>query len=380
MNIVLAPDSFKGSLTANEVAETMKRAILDLDQNHTVITKPMADGGEGTLDAVLSSIHGEKITVTCTGPLGEQIETSYAIIDSNQAVIELASIAGLVQVPLNQRNPDHTTTFGLGEVIKDALNRNCSSIIIGLGGSATNDGGLGMLIALGMKAWNEEGVLLKGFGKDLFQLSKISLKELDPRLQKVELIVASDVDNPLFGEKGASFVFGPQKGATPTQVARYDQAMKRYGGLIEKELRRELTNIPGTGAAGGLGFALLALNAKLTSGAKLLANQIALQDDIQKADLVITGEGKSDEQTLYGKAPGYVASLAFKYRVPVVLLSGSLDGDLDVLRRSFSGCFSIINKPTTLNESMNQAKHLLYEQTRLLINFISEIHQNKVEI
>eukprot|EP00130_Batrachochytrium_dendrobatidis_P008646 XP_006683521.1 hypothetical protein BATDEDRAFT_15179 [Batrachochytrium dendrobatidis JAM81] len=326
MKIILAPDSFKGSLTANQAAEIMKRAILDVDGNNTVINKPMADGGEGTLEAILSSTGGENITVSCTGALGGEIRTKYAILESKQAVIELASIAGLVQVPASKRNPDYTTTFGLGEVIRDALDKGCTSIIIGLGGSATNDGGLGMLIALGMKAWDERGNLLSGFGKDLNQVRKVSFKEIDPRLQEVKLTVASDVDNPLCGSRGASIVFGPQKGASQTQVFQYDKALDYYGSLIEKEMNRMLKNVPGAGAAGGVGFALLALNAELVSGAELLANTMHLEDYIQKADLVITGEGRSDEQTLYGKAPGFVASLAVKHDVPVVLLSGSLDG------------------------------------------------------
>lgn len=370
MKIVLAPDSFKGSLTAIEAAETMRRAILDVNGDYTVINKPMADGGEGTLDAILSSsTNGEKVTVSCTGPLGENIETTYAILKSKQAVIELASIAGLEQVPINKRNPDNTTTSGLGEVIRDAMDKGCTQIIIGLGGSATNDGGLGMLIALGMKAWDERGNQLDGFGTDLRQVRKVSFKELDSRLQKVDLKVASDVDNPLCGRRGASFVFGPQKGASQTQVSQYDLAMERYGSLIEKQINRELKNIPGAGAAGGLGFALLALNAELVSGAELLANTLQLERYIQNADLVITGEGKSDEQTLYGKAPGYVASLAVKHDVPVVLLSGSLDGNLDKLRSEFSGCFSIINKPMALDKCINQAESLLYEQTKQIIHF-----------
>jgi len=381
MKIVLAPDSFKGSLTANEAAQTMKEAISDVSGTpHTVIQKPMADGGEGTLDAILSSVSGEKVKVSCTGPLGENIDSTYAILNSNQAVIELASIAGLVQVPLSKRNPDYSTTFGLGEVMQDALDKGCTSILIGLGGSATNDGGLGMLIALGMKAWDESGNLLGGYGKDLHQVRKVSFKEFEPRLQKVEIKVASDVDNPLCGSRGASFVFGPQKGATETQTHEYDRAMSHYCGLIEKELNKTLNEIPGAGAAGGAGFALLALDGELISGAKLLANTMNLEADIQDADLVITGEGKSDEQTLYGKAPGHVASLAMKYDVPVVLLSGSLDGDFNKLRRKFSGCFSIISKPMSLEECIEQAEYLLYEQTKQIIHFIPSKFEKLINI
>ncbi|WP_068672229.1 glycerate kinase [Oceanobacillus sp. Castelsardo] len=371
MKIILAPDSFKGSLTALEVAKTMEKAILEINNNHKVVMKPMADGGEGTMEAMLVSGKGRKVPVRCTGPLGEKIETSYAILDSSKAVIEMAMTSGLVQVPENMRNPDFTTTYGLGEVIRDALDKGCTSILIGIGGSATNDGGLGMLLALGMKAWNEKGVLVEGFGKDLREVSKVTFKDLDPRLQKVELKVACDVDNPLCGSTGASKVFGPQKGATEEQIQQFDKSLENYGSLIEKEINRPLKDVPGSGAAGGVGFALLAIGADILSGAELLAKVIGLEEVMEGADLVITGEGQSDVQTLYGKAPGYVASLANKYGVPTVLLSGALIGNFDVLRERFSGCFSIVNKPLSLKESMEQAKPLLHEQTKQIVHFVS---------
>ncbi|RLL46462.1 glycerate kinase [Oceanobacillus piezotolerans] len=374
MNIILAPDSFKGSLTALEAAETMREAILDVNESHHVIMKPMADGGEGTLDVMLASAEGKRVTVSCTGPLGEKIQTSYGILESKQAVIELASIAGLTQVPISKRDPDHTTTLGVGEVIRDAINRNCTSIVIGLGGSATNDGGLGMLIALGMKAWDEKGNLLTGFGKDLQQVRKLSFKEMDPRLHGIDIKVASDVDNPLCGSRGASYVFGPQKGASPTQVSQYDKALSHYAHLIETTVNKSWRGVPGSGAAGGVGFALLAIGADLVSGANLLASTLLLEEDIKQADLVITGEGQSDVQTLYGKAPGHVAFLANKYDIPVVLISGSLGGELDRLRERFSGCFSIINKPITLGECISQAKTLLYEQTKQIIHFAESLY------
>lgn len=375
MKIILAPDSFKGSLTALEVAKTMKKAIWEINNNDEVVMKPMADGGEGTIEAMLVSGNGKKVPVSCTGPLGERIETSYAILDSNKAVIELAMISGLVQVPESKRNPDFTTTYGLGEVIRDALDKGCTSILIGLGGSATNDGGLGMLLALGMKAWNEKGVIVEGFGKDLLQVSKVSFEDLDPRLKKVELKVACDVDNPLCGNLGASAVFGPQKGATEEQIQQFDESLEQYGGLIEKEIGKSFKDVPGSGAAGGVGFALLAIGADILSGAELLAKAIGLEEVIEGADLVITGEGQSDEQTLFGKAPGYVASLANKHGVPTVLLSGALVGNLGALRERFSGCFSIVNKPLSLRECMEQPKPLLHEQTKQIVHFASSFKE-----
>ena len=373
MKIVLAPDSFKGSLTATEAAETMKRAILDVDKGHSVLMKPMADGGEGTLEVMLTSKKGKKVSINFTGASGDKIQTAYVILDSNIAVIELAAIAGLVQVPMEKRNPDNTTTFGIGEVILDALDKGCSSFIIGLGGSATNDGGLGMLRALGMKAWDDKNKLLEGFGKDVQQVSRVSFKGLDPRIQEVEIKVACDVDNPLTGRRGASAVFGPQKGAKADQITTYDNALNHYGNLVEAEINKSIIDVAGAGAAGGAGFALLAIGAELVSGAKLLADAMKLEEDIKQADLVITGEGQSDEQTLYGKAPGYVAHLAKQHGVPAVLLSGSLSGNLDNLNEEFSACFSIINKPLSLEQSIEQAESLLYGQTKQVIHLIDRI-------
>ncbi|MGM8366749.1 glycerate kinase [Virgibacillus sp. W0181] len=376
MNIILAPDSYKGSLTAIEVAETMKRAIVNVNHTYKVFIKPMADGGEGTIEAMLASRKGKKISVSCTGPLGDAIQTSYAIFNSDLAVIELASIAGLIQVPKTKRNPDLTTTFGLGEVILDGINKGCTSFIIGLGGSATNDGGLGMLIALGMEAWDENGNKLYGFGSDLHKINKVSLASLDPRVYKIKIKVACDVNNPLCGDKGASKIYGPQKGADGTQVKKYDKALDYYGSLIESEINKSIKNVPGVGAAGGLGFALHAIGANLVSGSKLLSDTIRLETDIKKADLIITGEGKTDAQTLYGKVPSHVATLAKRHGVPVVLLSGSLtEGEIEKVKEKFSGCFSIISSPLTIEESIDQVKSLLYEQTKQIIKLISASKQ-----
>lgn len=369
MKIILAPDSFKGSLSAIKVAQTMQKAIKDIDDTNDIVLKPMADGGEGTMEAMLSSIPGEKISIACVGPLGEKINTHYAILESKKAVIELAAIAGLIQVPIEKRNPDHTTTFGLGEAICDALDKGCTSITVCIGGSATNDGGLGMLLALGMKAWDEKGDQLEGRGKDLHQVNRVCFENIDKRIKDVEINVACDVDNPLTGNNGASVVYGPQKGASQTQVIQYDKSLSNYGELLEGVLKKSLKEIPGAGAAGGVGFALLAIGAELVSGAELLANIMGLEDSIKEADLVITGEGQSDEQTLYGKAPNHVALLANKYEVPVILLSGSLTGDTDKLREKFTGCFSIITKPSTLAECMLDAEVLLYEQTKQVFHF-----------
>lgn len=370
MNIVIAPDSFKGSLTSIQVSEIMKNAIQTIDENYNVIMKPMADGGEGTIESLLTATKGESILISCTGPLGEKVNTSYAMIESTTAIIECASIAGLIQVPIDKRNPDKTTSFGIGEAIIAALDKGCTSFVIGLGGSATNDGGLGMLLALGMKAWDEHGKEVGPFGKDVHHIKKVDFSTLDPRLVAVDIQVACDVDNPLCGEKGASKIYGPQKGATKKQVEQYDLSLAHYSDLIESAIGKSVKDTPGAGAAGGLGFALLVIGANLVSGAELLANAMKLEEAIKEADLVITGEGQSDQQTLFGKAPGYIASLAEQHHVPTVLISGSLE-DVDKLGTRFAGCFSIINKPLPLEECMKQAESLLFDQTKQIVQLIS---------
>lgn len=374
MNIVIAPDSFKGSLTSIQASRIIEASILDIKNDYKVTIKPMADGGEGTLQALLTAIQGEIIPVTCTGPLGQQINTTYAIVKSHTAIIEYASIAGLILVPVDQRNPDFTTSFGIGEVMIDALNKGCTSFVIGLGGSATNDGGLGMLQALGMQTQNDSEECL--FGKDLHNITKVDFSKIDSRLAGIDIKIACDVDNPLCGSNGASAVYGPQKGATKQQIQQYDLSLDKYSDLVEAEVNQSIKEYPGAGAAGGLGFAFLAIQANLISGAELLADAMNLEDAIQNADLVITGEGQSDAQTLYGKAPSYIASLAAKHNVPTVLISGSLQ-DVDQLSKRFSGCFSIINRPLTLDECMKQADSLLYEQTKQIIQFMEQLRYNK---
>lgn len=372
MNIVLAPDSFKGSLTALEATDIMSRAITSLDKNHNIVIKPMADGGEGTTESLLTATKGETIPIRCMGPLGEKVNTTYAIINKTTAVIECAHMAGLIEVPEEKRNPDVTTTFGIGEAIIEALDQGCTSFMIGLGGSATNDGGLGMLLALGMKAFDHKGQKVGHLGKNIHEIAKIDLSTLDQRLATIDIQIASDVDNPLCGERGASAVYGPQKGATSEQVKAYDESLEHYSDLIESSLGQSFKSIPGAGAAGGLGFALLSIGASIVSGAELLATAIKLEESIKMADVVITGEGKTDEQTLYGKAPGYVAALGKKHRVPVVLISGSLT-DLDRLSDHFAGCFSIVNQPLSLKQCMKQADELLYQQTKQVVQLISSL-------
>jgi len=378
MNIVLAPDSFKGSLTARQAAWIMKQAIKDLNENYEVIMKPMADGGEGTLETLLTATNGKKIPVTCTGALGDSVETFYAIQDETTAIIEGATIAGLLQVPLHQRNPRHTTTFGIGEVMQDALTQGCTSFIIGIGGSATNDGGLGMLQALGMRAYDENGEKLGPFGRDVLNIHKVDLQNMDPRIKQVTIQIANDVDNPLCGEHGATYIYGPQKGMTEHQLPQYDNALDYFGTLMEKAHQKNFKHFPGAGAAGGLGFAFLMLGAELTPGARVVAEAIELEQTIKLANIVITGEGQTDEQTIeYGKTADFVGKLAQKHQVPALLISGSLQGDMDRVRERFAGCFSTVTTVLTLEECMEQAETLLYEQTKNVFHFIESLVKHK---
>ncbi|HZW67101.1 MAG TPA: glycerate kinase [Pseudogracilibacillus sp.] len=373
MKIVVAPDSFKGSLSSLEVANVMEKSIATFNQAYDVIKKPMADGGEGMLDCLSESIQMSEVIVRCTGPLGRKINASYKVTEQGVAFIEVAQICGLTLVPANERNPEETTTYGVGEVILDAINRGCQTMIIGLGGSATNDAGLGMLQALGVRAYDDVGQRLNFLGRDIFKVNDLDVNHLDNRLKQIKIKVASDVKNPLCGESGATYVFGRQKGATEEQIETFDQSINHFRAIAEREFKKRVSDKEGAGAAGGLGFALLLVGASITSGAQLIAEAIDLERAIKQADFVFTGEGKSDEQTFYGKAPSYVASLGKKYNVPVILLSGSVPIDGEELSSMFSGCFSILNEPLSLEESMSQVKHLLSSQMKNILHLLQSI-------
>ncbi|MBN9654977.1 glycerate kinase [Halobacillus sp. GSS1] len=372
MKVAFAPDSYKGSLSSIQVAEIMEKAFHSVNPNIETIKKPMADGGEGTLDVFSTSVPHEKIQFSCKGPLGEERESWYVKLDDDRAVIEGAEIAGLPLVPTEKRNPDHTTSYGIGQAITHALDEGCTDLIVAIGGSSTNDGGLGMLQALGMKTYDESGQITGIHGKDLHTVKKVDLSGLDSRLRNIKIHVASDVDNPLTGNRGASHVYGPQKGATEQQVYAYDQSLDHYGKLVEEVLDKNIMNTPGAGAAGGLGFAFLTIGAQLESGAKLVGDAIQLQETIRGANYVITGEGQSDEQTLYGKAPGYVAELAKENHTPVLLISGSLSNDYGALNERFTSCFSITPGPSSLEDCLKNAEEYLFETTRQIARLITK--------
>ncbi|RDY71597.1 glycerate kinase [Halobacillus trueperi] len=372
MKVVFAPDSYKGSLSSIQVAEVMKKAWHAVIPDSETIMKPMADGGEGTLEVFSTSVSHEKVYLSCKGPLGENHESWYVKLDDQRAVIEGAAIAGLPLVPTEERNPDHTTSYGIGQAITHALNEGCTNLIVAIGGSSTNDGGLGMLQALGMKTYDENGQETGMYGKDLHAVKRVDFSELDPLLKDVTIRVASDVDNPLTGPQGASHIYGPQKGATEQQVNAYDHALDHYGKLIEEVFDKNIMNTPGAGAAGGLGFAFLTIGAQLESGAQLIGEAIQLKKAIHDADYIITGEGQSDDQTLFGKAPGYVAELAKENHTPVLLISGSLGANYGALNEIFTSCFSIAPGPSSLEDCLKNAEEYLFETTRQIARLITQ--------
>lgn len=360
LRFVVAPDSYKGSLRSLQAGTIMARAIKEQFPDADIAMLPMADGGEGTMEALVSAASGTIVKRPASGPLGEAADTAYGIIHHDTAVLETAMVCGLTMVPEAKRNPRHTTTRGLGELMRDALDRGCRKFIIGLGGSATNDGGMGLLRALGVKFLDESGRELAGFGKDTAKVHHVDFSGLDPRLRECELIAASDVTNPLCGPEGASLIFGPQKGASAQEAAQMDKDLAHYAEAVERSLGKTLKHMGGTGAAGGLGFALLAIGARIVSGASIVEETTGLREHIARADWVITGEGRSDGQSLYGKLPVHVAKIAKEYGVPAILISGSLGEGAERLYEHFAGCFSIINKPSSLQECMGRAEELLY--------------------
>ncbi|AST57270.1 glycerate kinase [Thermoanaerobacterium thermosaccharolyticum] len=373
MKILVAPDSFKGSLSSKEVlkaiSEGIRRAI-----DAEIEGVPIADGGEGTVDALITSLGGKIIDVDVVGPLGNVVKGYFGVLNDGTAVIEMAASSGLSLVPDNMRNPLITTTYGVGQLIKEALDKGCRKFIIGLGGSATNDGGAGMIQALGVKLLDEDGKDIPYGGGNLHKLKKVDTSSIDKRVYESSFIVASDVTNPLCGEYGASAVYGPQKGATPEMVEILDRNLKHYSSVIKETLGKDFSDVPGAGAAGGLGFSLMAfLNAKIRSGIDIVMEASNIDEKIKSCDIIITGEGNTDFQTAYGKAPAGIARIAKKYRKPVVVLSGGLGKNYKNLYDvGVTSMFSIVDKPMTLQEAMINAKKLISDRAEDIIRiFIS---------
>ncbi|MCA1202878.1 glycerate kinase [Priestia flexa] len=358
MKIVIAPDSFKESLSALEVAEAVEKGFKQVLPQANYVKVPMADGGEGTVQSLVDATDGEIISKTVTGPLGEPVEAFFGILGTKRtAVIEMAAASGLHLVPPAKRNPLMTTTKGTGELISAALDYGVNHIIIGIGGSATNDGGAGMAKALGAQLLDAEGNEILDGGGALGNLAFINLSTLDSRLQHVKIEVACDVDNPLTGERGASAIFGPQKGATPEMVALLDRNLRHYAAVLERDLGQKIDDVPGAGAAGGLGAGLLAfLQAELKRGVDIVIEATNLLEAVRDADLVITGEGKIDGQTIYGKTPIGVAKTAKKHGIPVIGIAGNIGADSHVVyEHGIDALFSIVPGVTTLENAFANA-------------------------
>lgn len=359
MKIVIAPDSFKESLSAMQVAAAIEQGFREIYPHANYVKLPMADGGEGTVESMVAATDGKVIPVTVTGPLGQPVEAFFGLTGAeDMAIIEMAAASGLHLVPVAQRNPLLTGTFGTGELILAALEYGVSKIIIGIGGSATNDGGAGMMQSLGAKLLDAKGQQLSAGGAALAELSSLDLSLLDPRLLQTEILVACDVDNPLCGEKGASAVFGPQKGATPEMVSQLDAALRHYGEKIERLGGKPVIDVAGAGAAGGMGASLFGLlNARLRPGVEIVTEALKLAEAIEGADLVITGEGRIDSQTIHGKTPAGVARVAKRFDVPVIALAGGMAPDYGVVHQyGIDAVFSVLNRIQTLPEALEQAE------------------------
>ena len=362
MKIVVAPDSFKGSLTAIEVSDAIEQGIREVFPEAEIVKIPMADGGDGTVQCLVNATGGKILREKVTAPLGDEVLASYGILgDKKTAVIEMAEASGLTLVPEGRRNPLMTTTYGTGQLIKAALDQGCRKMIIGIGGSATNDGGAGMLQALGVKLLNQEGKEVGFGGGELKKIVKIDIGCMNSRLSDIKVLVASDVNNPLCGPQGASRIYGPQKGATPEMIKKLDESLSYFAELIKRDLNKDVKDIPGAGAAGGLGASLMAfLDAELRPGIEIMIEIVKLEQAIQDADLVITGEGKIDSQTIYGKAPIGVAKIAKKYNIPVIAVAAIIGDDADIVHQyGINTLIKISEPPMSLAEPKSKKVWLI---------------------
>ena len=358
MKIVIAPDSYKESLSALEVAAAIEAGFSEIFPDAEYVKIPVADGGEGTVEAMVAATQGSIVRLTVTGPLGAPVEAFYGLSgDERSAFIEMAAASGLELVPAAQRDPLITNSYGTGELIKNALDRGVDHIIIGIGGSATNDGGSGMMQALGARLLDQQGNEIAFGGGALPQLARIEIDQLDKRIQQCRIEVACDVTNPLTGEEGASAIFGPQKGATPELVQQLDKALAHYAEIIHRDLDIDVLHIAGGGAAGGMGAALHAFcQAELRRGIEIVTEALALADQVQDADLVITGEGRIDSQTINGKVPIGVAKVAKQFNKPVIGIAGSLTADVGVVHQhGLDAVFSVLYTICTLDEALANA-------------------------
>lgn len=365
MKVVIAPDSFKDSLSAQGVAEAIALGLAQVWPQATLVKCPMADGGEGTVESILAACAGELRRSRVRGPLGAPVEAAWGWLPHTQtAIIEMAEASGLQLVPPGQRDACISSTFGTGELIRAALDAGAQRVILAIGGSATNDGGAGAMQALGLKLLDAQNQALVPGGLALAQLARLDLSALDPRLAQVRFDIAADVNNPLCGPHGASAIFGPQKGASPAQVQQLDQALGHFAELCAQALGKDVRDEPGSGAAGGLGFAAKAfLGAQFQAGVEVVAELVGLADAVKGADVVITGEGRFDAQTLRGKTPFGVARIAKQHGVPVVVIAGTLgDGYQELYGHGIDAAFAVTSGPMTLEQACAEAPRLLRER------------------
>lgn len=357
MKVVIAIDSLKGSLSSIEAGMAAKEGILKAKPDAEIIVKPLADGGEGTANALIEGLNGERIDLTVTGPMGSPVSCYYGYIkESSTAIMEMASAAGITLVPDEEKNPLLATTYGVGEMIANAMELGCRNFIIGIGGSATNDGGIGMLKALGYEFFDKNGEDAGEGGQALAKVSSINTKNRNPLISECTFRIACDVNNPLCGENGATYIYGPQKGVTDGFKADLDAGMANFAKVTAAALGHDDSKIAGVGAAGGLGFAFLSyIGAELTPGIELILNAVGLEDELKNADIAVTGEGRLDHQTAMGKAPVGVACLAKQYAAKVVAFAGAVtEGAVACNDAGIDAFFPIIRGITTLEEAMNK--------------------------
>ena len=367
MKIVAAPNAFKGSLTATEAAAAMAAGIRNVLPTAEIVQVPVADGGDGLVDVAVEALDGERRTLTVTGPRNDPVAADYCYVPAMGLVtVEMALASGLALLPDDQRDPMRTTTYGTGELIRAGLDLGVKQIHVGIGGSATNDGGIGMAQALGARFLGTDGRELPGIGASLNQIAVIDLSGLDPRIEATRFEAVCDVDNPLCGPRGAAAVYGPQKGAGPAQVEALDQGLMNLAAVIRQQMGREVADMPGAGAAGGLGAGLHAfLGAELRQGIDIIFELVGLEKKLAGAQLVLTGEGQIDFQTVFGKAPGGVGAAAKAHGIPCLAIAGSVGAELgDLHATGIDAVFSLCTGPTTLEAAMRDAGENLARVTQ----------------
>jgi glycerate kinase len=355
MKIIVAMDSFKGSISSVDLVDLIGNRIERMIPESEVYRIPIADGGEGTLDAFASLGFYKRINLEVHDPLMRKINSSYLIKNNDLAIVEMANSGGLTLLKDEDRNPLETTTFGLGETVKDALDRGIKSFIIGIGGSATNDGGIGMLSALGMKFFDKDNNLLPAIGSSLNLIASLDDSDFDKRIMMSKFLIASDVDNPLTGPNGATYVYGPQKGADESMVVSLDSGLENFSKIVKSKYDKDYSNVPGSGAAGGLGYALISFfNGRIASGIDIIFEHLNLDKIASNSDLIITGEGRIDNQSKMGKVLSGIGRLGKKYNIPVIAIAGSIANDIENLNDiGITSIFSIINEPMNLEKAMS---------------------------